>query len=141
MPAPCAGAPCAATIAGVIAIVLTGAPGAGKSTVASLLASRVARGAHIPVDFFRKMIKAGYASPHRWSDEVARSTASRGRARRRRPWTAMNLAAGGFVPILDDIVPPDWVDEWRQDLNGLDSRFVLLRPSLEVARRRNLERS
>jgi len=122
----------------VIAIVLTGAPGAGKSTVASLLASRVSRGAHIPVDFFRKMIKAGYASPHRWSDEVARQYRM---ARKSAGQMAINLATGGFVPIVDDIVPPDWVDEWRQDLDGLDCRFILLRPSLEVARRRNLERS
>ena len=38
-------------------------------------------------------------------------------------------------------MPADWVDEWRRDLDGLDCRFVALRPSLDVARRRNQERS
>ena len=121
-----------------VAIIVTGAPGTGKSTVAALLGSRLERAAHIPVDFFRKMVKAGYASPHRWSDEVARQYRI---ARKSAAQTALNLAAGGFVPILDDIVPADWVDEWRRELQGLDCRFVLLRPSLEVALSRNRARS
>ena len=51
----------------VIATILTGAPGAGKSTVAAVLAARLQRAAHVPIDFFRKMVKGGYASPHHWN--------------------------------------------------------------------------
>src|SRR5262252_2195249 len=91
-------------------IVLTGAPGSGKSTVAELLAARLDRAAHVPVDLFRKMIKGGYASPRHWSDEVDRQYRI---ARASAAQTARNLAAGGFIPILDDIVPAAWVDEWR----------------------------
>jgi len=118
-------------------IVLTGAPGSGKSTVAELLASRLDRAAHVLVDFFRKMIKGGYASPHHWSDEVDRQYRI---ARTSAAKTARNLAAGGFIPILDDIVPAAWVDEWRTMLAGLDCRFVALRPRLDVVLRRNRER-
>jgi predicted kinase len=121
----------------VIAIILTGAPGAGKSTVAAVLAARLERAAHVPIDFFRKMVKGGYASPHHWNDEVARQYRI---ARKSAAQTAINLAAGGFVPILDDIVPADWVDEWRRDLAGLDCRFVVLRPALAVALSRNQAR-
>src|SRR5215467_15703409 len=77
-------------------IVLTGAPGSGKSTVAGLLAARLDRAAHVPVDFFRKMIKGGYASPHHWSDEVDRQYRI---ARASAAQTAHNLAAGGFIQI------------------------------------------
>lgn len=119
-------------------IVLTGAPASGKSTVADRLASRLDHAAHIQVDFFRKMVKGGYASPHHWSDEVDRQYRI---ARTSAAQTARNLAAGGFIPILDDIVPAAWVDEWRKELDGLDCRFVVLRPRLEVALRRNRERT
>jgi len=118
-------------------IVLTGAPASGKSTVAERLASCLDRAAHIQVDFFRKMVKGGYASPHHWNDEVDRQYRI---ARMSAAQTARNLAAAGFLPILDDIVPPAWVDEWRHALDGLDCRFVLLCPRLDVAQRRNRER-
>src|SRR5262249_35750798 len=109
----------------------------GKSTVAERLASCLDRAAHIQVDFFRKMVKGGYASPHHWSDEVDRQYRI---ARRSAAQTARNLAAAGFLPILDDIVPPAWVDEWRRELDGLDCRFVVLCPRFDVAQRRNRER-
>jgi predicted kinase len=121
----------------VIAIILTGPPGAGKSTVAAVLAARLERAAHVPIDFFRKMVKGGYASPHHWNDEVARQYRI---ARKSAAQTAITLAAGGFEPILDDIVPADWVDEWRRELAGLDYRFVVLRPALAVALSRNQAR-
>ena len=41
------------------AVLITGAPGSGKSTVSEALAVRLERGAHVPVDFFRKMVKGG----------------------------------------------------------------------------------
>jgi len=120
------------------AIILTGTPGAGKSSVGAALAGMLEAGAHIPVDFFRKMVKGGYASPHHWSDEVSRQYRI---ARKSAAQTALNLAAGGFTPILDDIVSADWVQEWIADLAGLDCRFVLLRPSLEAALERNRTRT
>ena len=53
-------------------ILLTGTPGAGKSTIAEALSRTFAQSAHVPVDFFRKLIKSGYASPHYWNEEVER---------------------------------------------------------------------
>src|SRR5262252_2398114 len=93
-------------------IILTGAPASGKSTVAERLASCLDRAAHIQVDFFRKMVKGGYASPHHWNDEVDRQYRI---ARTSAAQTARNLAVAGFLPILDDIVPPAWVDEWQRE--------------------------
>ena len=119
------------------AFLITGAPGAGKSTVAEALARRLERGAHVPVDFFRKMVKGGYASPHRWNEEVERQYRV---ARSSAAQTAVNLAEAGFVPVLDDIIPPPWVDEWTRALSGMECVFILLRPPLGVALARNRER-
>ena len=73
-----------------------------------------------------------------WNDEVDRQYRI---ARTSAAQTARNLAEAGFLPILDDIVPPAWVDEWRRELDGLDCRFVVLCPRLDVAQRRDRERA
>jgi len=121
----------------VRAILITGAPGSGKSTVAQALANLVPRGAHVPVDFFRKMVKGGYASPHHWTDEV---TLQYKIARRSAAQTAVNLAEAGILPVLDDIVAEDWIEQWKQDLKPCETLFVLLDPPLGVCLQRNLYR-
>lgn len=115
-------------------ILLTGTPGAGKSTIAETLCRTFARSAHIPVDFFRKQIKAGYASPHHWNDEVERQYQL---ARQNAAITARNIAFAGFTVIIDDIIRQKWVEEWSQNLLGFNLHFVLLLPSVEAALQRN----
>ena len=123
---------------GMRVIIITGTPGSGKSSVAEALAKRLDRAAHIPVDFFRKMIKGGYRSPHHWDDEVDSQYKI---ARRAAGETATRFAIGGFIPILDDVVAPGWEEEWRFSLDGFKVDIVQLRPPLEVALERNQTRS
>jgi adenylate kinase family enzyme len=54
-----------------VAIVLTGAPGAGESTVAESLATRLARGAHSPMDVFRWERRTGFLSELKHSRRAA----------------------------------------------------------------------
>ncbi len=118
-------------------ILLTGPPGAGKSTIAEALSQTFSLSAHVPVDFLRKMIKAGYASPHRWNEEVEKQYRL---ARKNAALTAKNIALEGFTVIIDDIVRQKWVEEWKDDLEGFSLHLVLLLPSLEVAKQRNCTR-
>ena len=118
-------------------ILLTGTPGAGKTTIAEVLSQTFARSAHVPVDFFRKMIKAGYASPHHWNQEVENQYLL---ARKNAALTAKNIAREGFTVIVDDIIRQKWVEEWKDGLEGFPLHFVLLLPSLEVAKQRNCTR-
>ena len=121
----------------MVAILITGAPGSGKTTIVGALARKLPRAAHIQVDFFRKMVKGGYASPHEWSDEVARQYQL---ARSNAVRTAVAFAQAGFIPIIDDIIPADWVQEWIDSLPGLEPKFVILNLPLEVGLERNQER-
>lgn len=118
-------------------ILLTSTPGAGKSTIAEALGNTFSQSAHIPVDFFRKLIKSGYASPHHWSEEVERQYRL---ARKNAALTAKNIALEGFTVIIDDIVRQKWVDEWKQNLEGFNIHCILLLPSLDIAKQRNHSR-
>lgn len=121
--------------AGDMAIIcLTGTPGSGKTTVGEAIASGAAAGAHVQVDFFRKMVRAGYASPHHWDDEVARQYDL---ARRAAAATALLYAGAGFTVVIDDIIPMEVVEDWRALLAGEEPVFVLLDPPLDVALERN----
>jgi len=44
-------------------IMVLGVPGAGKSTIAPLLASRFDRGVHVEADALQRMIVSGARSP------------------------------------------------------------------------------
>lgn len=119
-------------------ICLTGAPGSGKSTVGQAIAARAVAGVHIQVDFYRKMVRAGYASPHHWDGEVERQYDL---ARRAAAATANIYAGAGFTVVVDDIIPLEVVPAWRALLAGEDVRFVLLAPPVEVALERNDRRA
>jgi predicted ATPase len=51
---------------------LTGAPGAGKSTLAVALLRHFEFGIHIPVDDLREWVVSGISHPLPWTDETSR---------------------------------------------------------------------
>jgi cytidylate kinase len=120
-------------------IVVSGVPGAGKSTVAHGLAQRFERGAHIEADTLQKMIVAGAS----WPDPQLTPEAER--QLRLRVTNGCRLAdsfaAAGFCAVLDDIFVADRVDHLRADLATRPFCFVMLNPSLDALRRRNAQRA
>jgi tRNA uridine 5-carbamoylmethylation protein Kti12 len=120
-------------------LLLTGPPGAGKTTTARVLAERSDRAAHIESDLFFGFIASGYVEPwkresHGQNEVVMRAVAE----------TAATYAAAGYFTIVDGIILPAWflrpiADELGRA--GQSVAYVVLRAPLDecVERVRNRE--
>lgn len=108
-------------------LILTGTPGAGKTTTAEALAQLPGSPkVHLHSDFYWGFIKNGLIAP--WLPEadtqnrvVMQAVASSARA----------YAEGGYFVVLDGIIGPWYLDYYR-DL-GVPLHYIVLRPELETA--------
>ena len=116
-------------------IVISGIQGAGKTTVADLLARRFDRAARVSGDAMQHMLVSG----GQWPDarEPAPEAARQLRLRLHNACLlARSFQAGGFTAIVDDIIIGDRLDHLRAELAGQDFYFVMLTPNLEAIRQR-----
>lgn len=119
--------------------VVSGTQGAGKSTVARALAARFERGAWVSADALQRMIVAG----GRWPEgaEMSADAAQQLSLRLRHACLlGRSFVAAGITAVVDDIVIGDRVDALLHELAGSRFVFVMLRPRLDVVRRREATR-
>ena len=119
--------------------VISGTQGAGKSTVARLLAERFERGAWVSADALQKMIVAG----GRWPEDREISPEAEGQLRLRLRHACLLAASfvdAGISAVVDDIIVGERIDDLLEELAGRRFVFVMLTPRLEVVRAREAGR-
>lgn len=120
-------------------LVLSGAPGAGKTTVAAMVAASLPRSAIVEGDDVSRMIASGWVGPiGEPADEAERQLLLRAQ---NICSLANNFSGAGFFPVLDHVVPtPEVLGRMLEWLEPRSVLFVTLAPSHAVTTRRNLAR-
>ncbi|MCB9483873.1 MAG: AAA family ATPase [Dehalococcoidia bacterium] len=120
-------------------LILTGPPGAGKTSVALAICERFDRMVHVPVDDLRHWVRAGYRHP--WAGDAQAAEQLR-MAIDGASALARNAVDYRYSVIVDDVVVGADAEAYRAALAGLDAdvQMVTLLPSLEDCLERDAAR-
>ena len=112
-------------------LVVTGPPGAGKSTVARMVAEAASRSVLVEGDAFFGFLASGAIEPWRPASDDQNAVVTRAAAS-----AAGAFARGGYTTVYDGVVGP-WFLPTFSAATGLDHLdYVILLPSVEICLQR-----
>jgi gluconate kinase len=119
-------------------IVVTGTAGAGKSTVARLLAdaSPASRSAHLHGDDFFAYVRKGWIEPWRPESHAQNLVVIQALAA-----AVFSFAAGGYEVVFDGVLGPWFLEHFRGGARAVPFDYVVLRPSEATAVERAVGRT
>ncbi|MGW6457774.1 phosphotransferase [Streptomyces sp. NPDC055078] len=117
-------------------LIVTGMPGAGKSTVTRLVAECLPRSARLDGDFINRLIVSGRVGAlGEPADEAARQVEL---CNRNLCMLANNFSDAGFTPVVDWVIPDrGQLDYFVSLLPARRVLFVVLAPGIEACQYRN----
>lgn len=106
-------------------VVISGLPGAGKSTISRALGERLVPAAHVEADQLQGLIVSGarHGTPEGIDAEAARQLSLR---LRNATMLATSFVDAGFHAIVDDIITGSRFSELATQLSGRPFSFVML---------------
>ncbi len=114
-------------------LILTGPPGAGKSTSGKLFASKFESSAMLEADFFWASLVNGAIEP--WTKEAGSQNETMLRAALA---SAAMLTNAGYATVIEGIIGPWYMDLVRDELSRVSRpiRYLVLRPDIDVCLQR-----
>lgn len=120
-------------------IIITGSPGTGKTTTASIFAQKsdLDKSVHMHTDDFYHYLSKGAVPPHLPQSNEQNLIVIEAFSE-----AAKRFARGGYDVIVDGIVGPWFLEPWRHAIQeGYEVHYIILRAGKETTMRRAIERS
>jgi len=117
-------------------LILTGPSGAGKNTVAAVLAKKLVRCAVIDVDLVRWMV----LQPHKASWDGKEGQAQQKLGVQNACVLARNFISAGFDVVILDVLTDEMARIYKTELRESEPKIVLLLPTWDEIKRRNIIR-
>lgn len=121
-------------------LLVVGSPASGKSTISHAIATRSAKGVHIPVDDLRTMVQGGVLHPGpNWTPELIHQLKL---ARQTATDMALRYREADFLVAIDDFWDSfSQLQEYATLLNQPNITPIILKPELSVVLARNHARN